>query len=203
MGSNYEHPGVKARIQQWENAGEGTLSLNRKDLRNRSFRKFLYSDSSSLRRRPPPPQPSQPTNDLRQWQQYPQSCHTDISGGNEDRGRRLRMASTGSLMDASDVLAAALEQMDGIIAGSKFDMQNASTDYDHSLSDWWQPKPARSTSSAKHVARMLEEVKVAVESADDRDEVKDTLPKDVLDFLRDWLISNLVTGTATLAELSN
>ena len=117
---------MKARIQQWE-SGE-TLSLHRKDLKNSAFRQSLYSDSSLRRPTTRDPRQKQPLlpphtgvgarGSAADCQRGPGQAGGEGGGGSADfHGRRLRMASTGSVLEASDVLAAALEQMDGIIAG--------------------------------------------------------------------------------------
>ena len=114
---------VRTRIQQWE-SGE-TLSLHRKDLKNRTFRQSLYSDSSLRRPTTRDPRQKQPllpphTGEGSRGSADSQRGYNTGEGGGgsaDFHGRRLRMASTGSVLEASDVLAAALEQMDGIIAG--------------------------------------------------------------------------------------
>ncbi|XP_070198713.1 uncharacterized protein [Littorina saxatilis] len=201
---------VKAKIQLWESGD--TLSLHRKDVKNKTFRQSLYSDSSL--RRPTTRDPRSVRLPLLHIDTgedttsvQPRDAGERTAGSSDFKGRRLRMASTGSMLEASDVLAAALEQMDGIIAGSRHDIQNITPS--HNPSDWWQtPQNVGQVHShsqsqgqlnvtATRVSRLLGDVKYSLEASEDKEEVKNMLSRDLVDYLKDWIMSEdyFLSGT--------
>lgn len=124
---------MKARIQQWENAEN---SLSRKEAKDRGFRQWLYSDSSSLRRDDRKVLHQVPQTgslrrgdgrDLRQWRDAPGQVSDEVSGEGKSL-RRIRMSSTGSMLGASDALAVALQEVDGLMA-SECSVSSASREH--------------------------------------------------------------------------
>lgn len=124
---------MKARIQQWENAEN---SLSRKEAKDRGFRQWLYSDSSSLRRDDRKVLHQVPQTgslrrgdgrDLRQWRDAPGQVSAEVSGEGKSL-RRIRMSSTGSMLGASDALAVALQEVDGLMA-SECSVSSASREH--------------------------------------------------------------------------
>ncbi|MEQ2172302.1 Liprin-beta-1 [Goodea atripinnis] len=92
------------------------------------------------------------------------------------------------MSDASDMLAAALEQMDGIIAGSK------AMDYSNGLFDCQSPtSPFMGSLRALH---LLEDLRSVLELMDteERESVRCQIPDSTADSLVEWLHGNLVTA---------
>ncbi|KAK6191240.1 hypothetical protein SNE40_002976 [Patella caerulea] len=89
---------------------------------------------------------------------------------------------------ASRVLAAALNQMDGIISSTDFEFRTDASDHaDHAMAF----RKARPLGRAK-VCYLLYDLKRAVEGSRDRKLLLDSIPADVVLFLRDWLLSEEV-----------
>ncbi|MEQ2229591.1 Liprin-beta-1 [Ilyodon furcidens] len=97
------------------------------------------------------------------------------------------------MSDASDMLAAALEQMDGIIAGSK------AMDYSNGLFDCQSPtSPFMGSLRALH---LLEDLRSVLELMDteERESVRCQIPDSTADSLVEWLHGNLSNGHISLA----
>ncbi|XP_038590755.1 liprin-beta-1b isoform X6 [Micropterus salmoides] len=97
------------------------------------------------------------------------------------------------MSDASDMLAAALEQMDGIIAGSK------SLDYSNGLFDCQSPtSPFMGSLRALH---LLEDLRSVLELMDteERESLRCQIPDSTADSLVEWLHGQLSNGHISLA----
>ncbi|KAM4734220.1 liprin-beta-1b isoform 2-T2 [Anableps anableps] len=96
------------------------------------------------------------------------------------------------MSDASDMLAAALEQMDGIIAGSK------GLDYSNGLFDCQSPtSPFMGSLRALH---LLEDLRSVIELMDteERESLRCQIPDSTADSLVEWLHGNLSNGHISL-----
>ncbi|XP_044048486.1 liprin-beta-1b isoform X7 [Siniperca chuatsi] len=96
------------------------------------------------------------------------------------------------MSDASDMLAAALEQMDGIIAGSK------SLDYSNGLFDCQSPtSPFMGSLRALH---LLEDLRSVLELMDteERESLRCQIPDSTADSLVEWLHGHLSNGHISL-----
>ncbi|KAM6937741.1 liprin-beta-1b isoform 2-T2 [Xenentodon cancila] len=96
------------------------------------------------------------------------------------------------MADASDMLAAALEQMDGIIAGSK------ALDYSNGLFDCQSPtSPYMGSLRALH---LLEDLRSVLELMDteERESLRCQIPDSTADSLVEWLHSHLSNGHISL-----
>ncbi|XP_068168426.1 liprin-beta-1b isoform X2 [Antennarius striatus] len=97
------------------------------------------------------------------------------------------------MSDASDMLAAALEQMDGIIAGSK------ALDYSNGLFDCQSPtSPFMGSLRALH---LLEDLRSVVELMDteERESLRCQIPDSTADSLVEWLHGHLSNGHISLS----
>ncbi|XP_074533564.1 liprin-beta-1b isoform X2 [Halichoeres trimaculatus] len=97
------------------------------------------------------------------------------------------------MSDASDMLAAALEQMDGIIAGSK------SLDYSNGLFDCQSPtSPFMGSLRALH---LLEDLRSVLELMDteERESLRCQIPDSTADSLVEWLHGHLSNGHISLS----
>ncbi|XP_056137362.1 liprin-beta-1b isoform X2 [Lampris incognitus] len=97
------------------------------------------------------------------------------------------------MSDASDMLAAALEQMDGIIAGSK------SLDYSNGLFDCQSPtSPFMGSLRALH---LLEDLRSVLELMDteEREGLRCQIPDSTADSLVEWLQGHLSNGHISLS----
>ncbi|CAK6972576.1 liprin-beta-1b isoform X3 [Scomber scombrus] len=102
--------------------------------------------------------------------------------------QRLKMMS-----DASDMLAAALEQMDGIIAGSK------ALDYSNGMFDCQSPtSPFMGSLRALH---LLEDLRSVLELMDteERESLRCQIPDSTADSLAEWLQGHLSNGHISLS----
>ncbi|XP_036375736.1 liprin-beta-1-like isoform X9 [Megalops cyprinoides] len=96
------------------------------------------------------------------------------------------------MSDASDMLAAALEQMDGIIAGSK------ALEYSNGLFDCQSPtSPFMGSLRALH---LVEDLRGALELMDpeERDSLRCQIPDSTADSLVEWLQGHLTNGHISL-----
>ncbi|XP_062373574.1 liprin-beta-1 isoform X3 [Sardina pilchardus] len=114
--------------------------------------------------------------------------------GNHSTTRALSENLRGATMmnDASEMLAAALEQMDGIIAGSK------AIDYSNGLFDCQSPtSPFISSLRALH---LLEDLRGALElmDADERDSLRCQVSDSTADGLSEWLQGRLSNGHSSV-----
>ncbi|KAM9807934.1 liprin-beta-1b [Neosynchiropus ocellatus] len=97
------------------------------------------------------------------------------------------------MSDASDMLAAALEQMDGIIAGSK------ALDYSNGLFDCQSPtSPFMGSLRALHLLEDLRSV-LEVMDSDERDSLRCQIPDSTADGLVEWLQGNMSNGHISLS----
>uniref|UniRef100_A0A3Q3G1J0 Liprin-beta-1/2 coiled-coil domain-containing protein n=1 Tax=Labrus bergylta TaxID=56723 RepID=A0A3Q3G1J0_9LABR len=97
------------------------------------------------------------------------------------------------MSDASDMLAAALEQMDGIIAGSK------ALDYSNGLFDCQSPtSPFMGSLRALH---LLEDLRSVLELMDteERESLRCQIPDSTADSLVEWLHGHLSNGHISLS----
>ncbi|CAN9499171.1 unnamed protein product [Ophioblennius macclurei] len=97
------------------------------------------------------------------------------------------------MSDASDMLAAALEQMDGIIAGSK------ALDYSNGLFDCQSPtSPFMGSLRALH---LLEDLRGVLELMDteERESLRCQIPDSTADSLVEWLHSHMTNGHISLS----
>ncbi|KAF7649649.1 hypothetical protein LDENG_00138070 [Lucifuga dentata] len=96
------------------------------------------------------------------------------------------------MSDASDMLAAALEQMDGIIAGSK------AMDYSNGLFDC--QSPTSPFLGSLRVLHLLEDLRAALELMDneERDNLRCQIPDSTADGLAEWLQGRLTNGHGTV-----
>ncbi|KAL7402065.1 hypothetical protein ABVT39_008941 [Epinephelus coioides] len=97
------------------------------------------------------------------------------------------------MADASDMLAAALEQMDGIIAGSK------ALDYSNGLYDCQSPtSPFMGSLRALH---LLEDLRSVLEMMDteERESLRCQIPDSTADSLVEWLHGHLSNGHLSLS----
>ncbi|XP_076578283.1 liprin-beta-1-like [Chaetodon auriga] len=97
------------------------------------------------------------------------------------------------MSDASDMLAAALEQMDGIIAGSK------AMDYSNGLFDC--QSPTSPFLGGLRVLHLLEDLRGALELMDneERDNLRCQIPDSTAEGLAEWLHGRLTNGHSTEA----
>ncbi|XP_030627648.1 liprin-beta-1 [Chanos chanos] len=98
------------------------------------------------------------------------------------------------MTDASEMLAAALEQMDGIIAGSK------AMDYSNGLFDCQSPSsPFLGTLRALH---LLEDLRGALElmDTDERESLRCQVPEATAEALVEWLQGRLMNGHGSAGE---
>ncbi|XP_062851885.1 liprin-beta-1 [Trichomycterus rosablanca] len=94
------------------------------------------------------------------------------------------------MSDASEMLAAALEQMDGIIAGSK------AMDFSNGLFDCQSPRsPLLGNLRAVH---LLEDLRGALElmDAEERANLRNQVPTNTAEGLMEWLQSRMTNGSA-------
>lgn len=97
------------------------------------------------------------------------------------------------MSDASDMLAAALEQMDGIIAGSK------ALDYSNGIFDCQSPtSPFMGSLRALHLLEDLRNVLELME-ADERDSLRCQIPDSTADSLVEWLQGHMSNGHISLS----
>ncbi|XP_053741764.1 liprin-beta-1b isoform X3 [Synchiropus splendidus] len=97
------------------------------------------------------------------------------------------------MSDASDMLAAALEQMDGIIAGSK------ALDYSNGLYDCQSPtSPFMGSLRALHLLEDLRSV-LEVMDSDERESLRCQIPDSTADGLVEWLQGNMSNGHISLS----
>ncbi|XP_033997139.1 liprin-beta-1b isoform X5 [Trematomus bernacchii] len=97
------------------------------------------------------------------------------------------------MADASDMLAAALEQMDGIIAGSK------ALDYSNGMYDCQSPtSPFMGSLRALH---LLEDLRSVLElmDTDERESLRCQIPDSTADSLVEWLQGHLSNGHISLS----
>ncbi|XP_049617156.1 liprin-beta-1 isoform X2 [Syngnathus scovelli] len=92
------------------------------------------------------------------------------------------------MSDASEMLAAALEQMDGIIAGSK------AMDYSNGLFDC--QSPSSPFLGGLRVLHLLEDLRAALELMDnqERDNLRCQIPDSTADGLAEWLRGRMTNG---------
>ncbi|XP_034433798.1 liprin-beta-1-like isoform X2 [Hippoglossus hippoglossus] len=92
------------------------------------------------------------------------------------------------MSDASDMLAAALEQMDGIIAGSK------AMDYSNGLFDC--QSPTSPFMGGLRVLHLLEDLRAALELMDneERDNLRCQIPDSTAEGLAEWLHGGMANG---------
>ncbi|MCJ8743410.1 hypothetical protein PDJAM_G00093650 [Pangasius djambal] len=98
------------------------------------------------------------------------------------------------MSDASEMLAAALEQMDGIIAGSK------AMNYSNGLFDCQSPSsPLLGSLRAVH---LLEDLRGALElmDADERENLRSQVPDNTAEGLVEWLQARLTNGHGSAAR---
>ncbi|XP_039988894.1 liprin-beta-1b isoform X3 [Xiphias gladius] len=96
------------------------------------------------------------------------------------------------MSDASDMLAAALEQMDGIIAGSK------ALDYSNGLFDCQSPtSPFMGSLRALHLLEDLRSVLELMET-EERESLRCQIPDSTADSLVEWLHGHLSNGHVSL-----
>ncbi|XP_060759295.1 liprin-beta-1 isoform X2 [Neoarius graeffei] len=98
------------------------------------------------------------------------------------------------MSDASEMLAAALEQMDGIIAGSK------AMNYSNGLFDCQSPSsPLLGSLRAVH---LLEDLRGALElmDADERENLRSQVPDNTAEGLVEWLQARLTNGHGSAAK---
>ncbi|KAG7497512.1 liprin-beta-1-like [Solea senegalensis] len=102
--------------------------------------------------------------------------------------RKVSTAQEMMMSDASDMLAAALEQMDGIIAGSK------AMDYSNGLFDC--QSPTSPFLGGLRVLHLLEDLRAALELMDneERDNLRCQIPDSTAEGLADWLHGRLSNG---------
>ncbi|XP_041853848.1 liprin-beta-1b isoform X4 [Melanotaenia boesemani] len=104
------------------------------------------------------------------------------------------------MSDASDMLAAALEQMDGIIAGKALEMSSSkSLDYSNGLFDCQSPtSPFMGSLRALH---LLEDLRSVLELMDteERESLRCQIPDSTADGLVEWLQGHLSNGHISLA----
>ncbi|KAM6984730.1 liprin-beta-1-like [Aplochiton taeniatus] len=96
------------------------------------------------------------------------------------------------MSDASEMLAAALEQMDGIIAGSK------AMDYSNGLFDCQSPNsPFLGSLRALH---LLEDLRAALElmDTDERDSLRCQIPDTTAEGLVEWLQGRMINGHGSM-----
>lgn len=97
------------------------------------------------------------------------------------------------MSDASDMLAAALEQMDGIIAGSK------ALDYSNGIFDCQSPtSPFMGSLRALHLLEDLRNVLELME-ADERESLRCQIPDSTVDSLVEWLQGHMSNGHISLS----
>ncbi|XP_045176119.1 liprin-beta-1-like isoform X3 [Mercenaria mercenaria] len=89
--------------------------------------------------------------------------------------------------EASDILAAALQQMDGIIAGTKFD--SSSNGVGSLTSTPENTLKHRSTVTEARILKLVDDLKLALELCDDKQRIIRKLPDDVLSVVISWLQS--------------
>ncbi|KAM9375868.1 liprin-beta-1b isoform 2-T3 [Pholidichthys leucotaenia] len=96
------------------------------------------------------------------------------------------------MSDASDMLAAALEQMDGIIAGSK------TMDYSNGLFDCQSPtSPFMGSLRALHLLEDLRNV-LEIMDSEERESLRCQIPDSTADSLVEWLNGHLSNGHISL-----
>ncbi|XP_064603537.1 liprin-beta-1-like isoform X2 [Liolophura sinensis] len=88
--------------------------------------------------------------------------------------------------DASDMLAAALEQMDGIIADSKKDVKKDNTYEKVTIPVTSTTKPNNRLAYLRTV-KMMEDLKMTLQTCENRENIAKALPKDVLSFFQEWV----------------
>ncbi|KAK1888397.1 Liprin-beta-1 [Dissostichus eleginoides] len=97
------------------------------------------------------------------------------------------------MADASDMLAAALEQMDGIIAGSK------ALDYSNGMYDCQSPtSPFMGSLRALHLLEDLSSV-LELMDTDERESLRCQIPDSTADSLVEWLQGHLSNGHISLS----
>uniref|UniRef100_A0A8C5MF90 PPFIA binding protein 1 n=1 Tax=Leptobrachium leishanense TaxID=445787 RepID=A0A8C5MF90_9ANUR len=110
------------------------------------------------------------------------------SPGATRREARKPLEAAKMMTDASDMLAAALEQMDGIIAGSK------ALEYSNGIFDCQSPtSPFLGSLRTLH---LIEDLRGMLElmDADEREGLRCQVPDSTADLLVDWLQSQMVNG---------
>ncbi|XP_052270288.1 liprin-beta-1-like isoform X2 [Dreissena polymorpha] len=98
--------------------------------------------------------------------------------------------------EASDILAAALQQMDGIIAGTTFD--NCSNGFGSLTSTPESTLRTRSTMTDARIIKLLDDLKLALDLCDDKSRIIRKTPQEVVNAVVDWL----QTGRETAAKVN-
>ncbi|OWK03675.1 PPFIBP1, partial [Cervus elaphus hippelaphus] len=102
------------------------------------------------------------------------------------RGWNLPLTNNKMMSDASDMLAAALEQMDGIIAGSK------ALEYSNGIFDCQSPtSPFMGSLRALHLVEDLRGLLEMME-ADEKEGLRCQIPDSTAETLIEWLQSQMV-----------
>ncbi|XP_060568990.1 liprin-beta-1-like [Ruditapes philippinarum] len=91
--------------------------------------------------------------------------------------------------EASDILAAALQQMDGIIAGTKFDSSSGSNGFASLTSTPENTLKHRSNVTEARIIKLVDDLKLALELCDNKQQIIRKLPDDVLTAVVAWLQS--------------
>ncbi|XP_060589824.1 liprin-beta-1-like [Ruditapes philippinarum] len=91
--------------------------------------------------------------------------------------------------EASDILAAALQQMDGIIAGTKFDSSSGSNGFGSLTSTPENTLKHRSNVTEARIIKLVDDLKLALELCDNKQQIIRKLPDDVLTAVVAWLQS--------------
>ncbi|XP_064335224.1 liprin-beta-1 isoform X8 [Camelus dromedarius] len=104
------------------------------------------------------------------------------------RGWNLPLTNSKMMSDASDMLAAALEQMDGIIAGSK------ALEYSNGIFDCQSPtSPFMGSLRALHLVEDLRGVLEVMET-DEKEGLRCQIPDSTAETLIEWLQSHMTNG---------
>ncbi|KAL4225277.1 interacting protein [Mactra antiquata] len=88
--------------------------------------------------------------------------------------------------EASDILAAALQQMDGIIAGTKFDNSSNGFGSLPSTPDNTLKHPRGHVTEAR-IIKLIDDLKLALELCNDKFSIIRKLPDDVISSVITWL----------------
>ncbi|WAR02702.1 LIPB1-like protein, partial [Mya arenaria] len=108
-----------------------------------------------------------------------------FSGGDDNKGNNSCGLMEVNGQEASDILAAALQQMDGIIAGTTFD--NSSNGFGSLTTTPENTLRPRSSVTDARIVKLLDDLKLALEVCEDRSRIVRRLPQEVLDSVISWL----------------
>ena len=84
-------------------------------------------------------------------------------------------------IEASDMLAEALKQLDNVLANTKFEPHNGKTEL-------CKRKTSRRHSQTTRIVRLMEDLKSSLELCDEKSKVMNLVPVEITSYIRKWMI---------------